>query len=423
MGAPHDERVQLADAGEVFGRVRQLVQHVTHGIEACALLAVAFDHRPGRVGRVGIAEHGFLGARVVVPLVERCGVDGAELPLLERVRLTLLEAAALLFLADREPEFDHMHATAHQVALKLWGLAHELGVFGVRAKAHHPLHTGAVVPAAVKHHDLALRGQVLHIALEVPLATLGFSGLLQRHHTRTAGVQVLHEALDGAALACSIATLKQDHHALPSLLDPGLQLEQFDLQTKLLTLVGGAAQQVAVRVCAPAPIPGQLLVRVHAVVRLFIATVHVLAQGFAQRVQVILRSPRQQGPQAVNALLGGLRGVVAAQQRQHGRRLLPICRLHRLLRHMPRQRGGLQTGRDIATGHGAPRTHGSLDRCRCPAAPGRRGRLDAIKRADRSGGRNRSAALCHGEVSGWARPRSQLVLQARPSKAVFWHPQ
>ena len=45
-----------------------------------------------------------------------------------------------------------------------------------------------------------------------------------------------------------------------------------------------------------------------------------------------MRSPRQQGPQAINALLGGLRGVVAAQQRQHGRRLLPICRLHRLLR-------------------------------------------------------------------------------------------
>jgi phosphoserine phosphatase len=82
---------------------------------------------------------------------------------------------------------------------------------------------------------------VLHIALEVPLATLGFSGLLQRHHTRTAGVQVLHEALDGAALAGGVAALEQDHHALPGLLDPGLQLEQFDLQAVLLLLVAACA--------------------------------------------------------------------------------------------------------------------------------------------------------------------------------------
>ena len=49
----------------------------------------------------------------------------------ERVRLALLEAAALLFWLTENQNLITCHATAHQVALKLWGLAHELGVFGV----------------------------------------------------------------------------------------------------------------------------------------------------------------------------------------------------------------------------------------------------------------------------------------------------
>jgi hypothetical protein len=71
---------------------------------------------------------------------------------------------------------------------------------------------------------------VLDVALEVPLAALHLAGLFQRHHARAARVEVLHEALDGAALAGGVAALEQDDHALAGFLDPGLQLEQFDLQ-------------------------------------------------------------------------------------------------------------------------------------------------------------------------------------------------
>jgi hypothetical protein len=67
----------------------------------------------------------------------------------------LLEAAALLGAADREPELDQVDAAAHQVALELGRLAHELVVLGIGAKAHHALDAGAVVPAAVEQHDLA----------------------------------------------------------------------------------------------------------------------------------------------------------------------------------------------------------------------------------------------------------------------------
>jgi hypothetical protein len=78
---------------------------------------------------------------------------------------------------------------------------------------------------------------VLDVALEVPLAALGFGRLLQRDHARAPRIQVLHEALDGAALARRVAALEQDHHALPGFLDPCLQLEQFHLKPVLLLLV------------------------------------------------------------------------------------------------------------------------------------------------------------------------------------------
>ena len=70
-----------------------------------ALVFVA-DHRPGGVQGVGRAEHRLHGFRVGVPLVDRGDVDGRELPAFERVDLALLEAAELLLLRDRKPEFD-----------------------------------------------------------------------------------------------------------------------------------------------------------------------------------------------------------------------------------------------------------------------------------------------------------------------------
>ena len=133
-----------------------------------------------------------------------------------------------------------MHTAAHQLALKLRCLAHEFLVLLVSAEAHHTLHAGAVVPAAVKQHNFTGGGQVLHIPLEVPLAAFHFSGLFQGHHAGTAWVQVLHETLDGTALARRIAAFEQDDDALAGFLGPGLQLEQLNLQQVLLLLVGFA---------------------------------------------------------------------------------------------------------------------------------------------------------------------------------------
>ena len=71
---------------------------------------------------------------------------------------------------------------------------------------------------------------MLDIALEVPLPAFHLIGLFERDHARAARIQVFHEALDRAALAGGVAPFEQDHDALPGILHPGLQLEQFDLQ-------------------------------------------------------------------------------------------------------------------------------------------------------------------------------------------------
>ena len=154
------------------------------------------------------------------------------------------KAQVLLFIGDGEPVFDELDARAHQHLFKFGHGAEKLFVLVVRAKAHHPLHTRAVVPAAVKQHDLARRWQVRHIALKVPLRALAVVGRWQCGHTRHTRVQPLGDALDDAALASRIAPFKQNHHLLAAVLHPVLQLDEFALQAKQLLEVALALQLV-----------------------------------------------------------------------------------------------------------------------------------------------------------------------------------
>ena len=130
-----------------------------------------------------------------------------------------------------------MDVAADEHPLEVRGLEHELLVLMRRAEAHHLLDAGPVVPGPVEHHDLPSGGQMLDVALEVPLRALPVRRLVQRHDARTARVEVLGEALDGAALAGGVAALEHQDDALPCLLDPALELEEFDLQAALLDLV------------------------------------------------------------------------------------------------------------------------------------------------------------------------------------------
>ena len=96
------------------------------------------------------------------------------------------EPAFLLLVADREPVLDQDDARADQHPLELRAGAQELLVLLVGAEAHHALHAGAVVPTAVEQHHLARRGQLRHVALEVPLRLLALGRRAQGHHATDA---------------------------------------------------------------------------------------------------------------------------------------------------------------------------------------------------------------------------------------------
>jgi hypothetical protein len=215
---------------------------VAHRLEPGALLVVALHHGPRRVGQVGIEEHRLLGPGVLVPFVQRGQVDRAELPPLDRVQLAAHEPPQLLRPGHREPELDQDDPVPGQHALELGRLAQELHDLIRAAEAHHPLHAGPVVPGTVKHGDLARRGQMGYVALQVPLGLLALGRLVQGHDVRAARVQVLGEPLDRAALARRVPSLEQDDK--PALLGPdrSLQLQQLDLQQALGPLVLAPAQ-------------------------------------------------------------------------------------------------------------------------------------------------------------------------------------
>jgi hypothetical protein len=245
---PDEELVRLPDGRLVLAVVVELPQHVLDRLKPGPLLVVALDHRPRRLGRVGVVEHRLLGLGVVLPLVQGLDVHRAQLPLPHGVDPADDETGALLGLGHGEPELGQVQPGVDQHVLEFRCLSHEFPVVRLRREAHHPLHACPVVPRAVEHDDLARRGQMRHVTLEVPLGPLPLARLGQCHDRRPARVQVLGEALDRAALAGRVAALEDDHDPLPGGLHPVLQLHQLDLERALEVLVLGPQHLLGVRV-------------------------------------------------------------------------------------------------------------------------------------------------------------------------------
>jgi len=89
---------------------------------------------------------------------------------------------------------------------------------------------------------------MLHVALEVPLAFLALTRLLQCDDPCASRVEVLGEPLDGPALARGVAALEHDDEPPAGALDPVLELQQLDLQEPLLHLVLVDVQPCRVRI-------------------------------------------------------------------------------------------------------------------------------------------------------------------------------
>ena len=114
------------------------------------------------------------------------------------------------------------------------GLVEEAAILLRVAEAHHPLDSGLVVPRAVQQHDLAGSGQVVDVALEVPLGPLCARSERAAPRFWQPGVEVLGDSFDGAALAGGISAFEKHHNPGAGLADPFLHLHQFRLQSEQL---------------------------------------------------------------------------------------------------------------------------------------------------------------------------------------------
>ena len=116
-----------------------------------------------------------------------------------------------------------------------------------RAELHHPLDAGSIVPAAVEDHDLAGGGHMAHVALDIHLRLFPLGRRGQRDDAEDARTDALGDRLDHPALAGAVAALEQ-HADLQALVDdPELQLDEFGVQARELTLIGLAGQLFAGR--------------------------------------------------------------------------------------------------------------------------------------------------------------------------------
>src|ERR1051326_6647511 len=131
------------------------------------------------------------------------------------------------------------------------------------AEAQHPLHAGAVIPAAVKDHHFARRRQVRQIALDVHLALLAFGRRGQRDYAEHARAHALGDRLDAAALAGAVAALEDDADLEPLVLHPFLQLDELDMELLERLVVVLALQRLLGLRFAKARAAVTLLLRIH----------------------------------------------------------------------------------------------------------------------------------------------------------------
>ncbi len=133
--------------------------------------------------------------------------------------------------------FNRMMPLSTSAISKLGQLCRNLRCCSLLAEAHHVLHAGPVVPAAIEDHDLSARRQLRDIALHIHLRLLSLGRGRQGDQAEHPRAYPLGDALDDAALPGRIATFEDNDDLRAGLLHPLLQLHQLNLQLVELALV------------------------------------------------------------------------------------------------------------------------------------------------------------------------------------------
>ena len=119
-----------------------------------------------------LGKHDVFRFGVLHPAIARLDVHRTHFPAPLFVINAFLETLLLLIIVDGEPVFQQQNSVLHQHLLKP-GAGHiELLDLFVGCKTHDLFHPGPVVPAAIEDDDFSSTGEVLDVALEIPLAFL-----------------------------------------------------------------------------------------------------------------------------------------------------------------------------------------------------------------------------------------------------------
>src|SRR5947209_8631718 len=138
-------------------------QDVRDAIEPPAPLVVGPHDVPRCVLAVRLLQHHVARPRVVVPAPVRFEVHWAQLPLPERVVDAGGKPPFLLVLSDLQPDFDQDNTGIDDVFFHWRAKLEKMAGLLRAAKSHDIFDAGAIVPAAVEHHDLARRREPLDI--------------------------------------------------------------------------------------------------------------------------------------------------------------------------------------------------------------------------------------------------------------------
>jgi len=110
-------------------------------------------------------------------------------------------------------------------------------MFSFCTEPHDRFNHRSVVPASIKHDQLAGRRQMSNIALKIPLCSLYITGFFKRNDPGTPRVQVFHDSLNRATLACGITTLEDHQDFQACIFNVILKFQQLNLQPSQLFFV------------------------------------------------------------------------------------------------------------------------------------------------------------------------------------------
>ena len=84
------------------------------------------------------------------------------------------------------------------------------------------------------------------VALEVPLTLFLFGRLLESDDASATRIQVFRKALDRTTLTGSVTTFEDDDQLLARFLDPGLELQKFNLKLVLFLFISLTTQAILI---------------------------------------------------------------------------------------------------------------------------------------------------------------------------------